>query len=596
MIRATASVAMIAACALLCVQAHADVDVTRYVLDLEVDFEAQMLLGQAEVLLVADGEPLVLDFVGYEISSLTVDGEAATFTREGGLLRIEADTVAGQEYRVEVRYAGTPDPYVEPWGAWGVIFEQERVFTLNVIEGAKHWFPCHDTVSDRAALTLSVTAPEDWLVAAPGVEVSREVVGPGVATTTWRSDWAMPTYHMHFAAAPYVVVEEEHGGIPFIYWFSPETNRELALDTLSHAPTATALWVERYGEYPFPKVGFDEIDLGGAVENTSCVSIGHQILNSPSTFEEVIAHEMAHAWFQGIVTTATWEDLWLSEGLATYHEALYYEHLNGPQGLRSYARSLATGYKAVARQGEGNFPVYDPDVLFGVTTYRKGAMVFHQLRYLVGDETFDLILNTYLTRHRFEAVTTADFQAVAEDVSSLDLEDFFAQWVYGAGLPDYRWSWSVTEDGQVALRLRQLQEEGPFTSLPVEFALRADEQEHRVKVWPEDEDTVVRVDVAFVPTSVGFDPDSWLLKDVDEEPWFEPEPEPEPDPEPDMGADLEEDTSPDFNEPDLDWDDGTDEPEPDSEPTSKPKDDASCQVSTTSMGPSLWIPWFKKRR
>lgn len=532
-----------AALALWPALAQAEVDVTRYVLELEVDPEAQMLVGDAAVELVADGQPLELDLVGMEVDEVLLDGDPVPFTRDAGKLHLEASPPQGQPVVVRVRYHGAPSPYVEPWGAWGVVFEDQRVFSLNVIQGARHWLPSHDVLHDRAALTLSVTAPQGWEVAAPGALVGVEPAGEGRATTTWRADWDLPTYHIHFAAAPYEVIQEEHDGLPYVYWLTPSTDRASALETLSHAPRATALWVQRYGPYPFPKVGFDEINLGGAVENTSCISIGQQVLNANVSFEEVVAHEMAHAWFQGVVTTATWEDLWLSEGLATYHEALYYAHTHAedPDALADYTRSLATGYKSVASLGEGIFPVYDPQILFGVTTYRKGALVFHMLRYLVGDDTFDAILRGWLERYRFQAATTAQFQALAQEVAGQNLEDFFAQWVYGAGYPDYRLSWRLAQPGQIEVLLRQVQDEGgPFT-LPVQLRVRGQGQEALLTLEVQGPRAQATFALDFVPEQVSLDPHGWLLKDSRTEPWPQ-----EPEPDPDMG------TGADMGAPDLD--------------------------------------------
>lgn len=539
--------------------ARAEVDVTRYVVALDVDVEGRTIAGDAAVELIADGAPVELDLVGYEVDAVWLDGAPVPFTREGGRLRLGgAPPGAGEAVVARVFYHGAPLPYVEPWGAWGLIFEEERVFTLNVTHGARHWLPSHDQLWDRAALTLSVTAPAGWAVAAPGARVGVEAAGEGRATTTWRADWPLPTYQIHFAAAPYRVLEEEHDGVPYIYWIGQETDLASAQETLSHAPRATALWASRYGPYPFPKVGFAEINLGGAVENASCVSIGHQILNANTTFEEVIAHELAHAWFQGVVTTATWEDLWLSEGLATWHEALYYAHLrpDNPRALGDYARSLATGYKAVSGLGEGSFPLYNPRVLFGVTTYRKGALVFHMLRYLLGESVFDELLRAWASRYRFQPATTADFQALAEEVSGRDLFDFFDQWVYRAGYPDYRLSWQATP-GALSVRLRQVQAEGgPFT-LPVELEARRGDLRARFTVEVDGDDVRATVPLDFEPDEVILDPDNWLLKDTAAEPWElapDPDPEPEPEPAPDLGLDLPDlapDPSPEVGEPDA---------------------------------------------
>ncbi len=532
-VRARDAVLMAGLCAAVCgwsQEVRAEIDVVDYDLSLDVDEQAGSVSAVARVTLIGDGAPQIeLDFVGYQIDALSVDGQAVDFERgEQGRLSVAVEVDEGQEAVVEVRYQGQPEVYTEPWGTWGLVFEDDRVFTLNVIEGARYWFPSHDVLRDRAAVTLAVTAREDWVVAAPGAQTEVVEVGPGRKRTVWRADWPLPTYQIHFAVAPYEVIEDEHGGVPFVYFLMPETNRDTALDTLSHAPTSLALMVDLYGPYPYPKVGFDEIDLGGAVEQPSCVSIGGQLLNSPNTFEEVIAHEMAHAWFQGVVVIEDWDDLWLSEGLATYHEAIYHAHLNAedPDALGDYASSLALGYRSVAEAGEGVFSVHDPDVLFGVTTYRKGAMVFHALRYLLGEAGFSALLATYLERFEFGSASTEDFEALCTEIAQRDMGPFFEQWVYGAGWPQYRLGWQAAPvpEGkfQVDVSLRQVQEVGgPFTT-PVELEFVGQEGAARVTFKPDDAESWQSFEVDFEPTEVVLDPDRWLLKEVDDEDYASP--------------------------------------------------------------------------
>jgi len=495
-------------------------DVQHYRLAFVVEPDTQFIAGTAVVQLEVDAEDftdglLSLDLVGLEVSDVRLGEESIDYSRAPGKLLFDPGPDAEGVLDIEVDYAGTPEAYTAPWGTWGMVFKEDMVFTVNVTEGARHWFPCHDDVGDKATVELAITVPNGLTVVAPGTFTGTEEVNETKTRFEWVVDWPIPTYLVHFAAAPYQVVEEQHDGIDFFYYLHP-TSWEEAQDTLQHAPQAMALFEQRYGDYPFPKVAFDEIDLGGAVEQPSCISLGTQIFAADQPFEDVVAHEIAHTWFQGVVTIATWNDLWLSEGLATWHEALYHEHQNGPGAYATYMDSLGVSYRTIAEMSEGHFPLIAPQTLFGVTTYRKGALVFHMLRYLVGEEAFDALLATYLEEHKWGNASTGDFRYLAmTETAHPAVDAFFEEWVEGLGYPQFEFAWRVSGEGADVLVLQVQPEDWPlFTSLPVELEFVAGDQVSRAKIQLTDRLTKASVSLDFEPEKVLFDPDKWLLKKV----------------------------------------------------------------------------------
>ena len=244
---------------------------------------------------------------------------------------------------------------------------------------------------------------------------------------------------------------------------------------------------------------------------------------------------MSHAWFQGVVTIATWDDVWLSEGMATYHEALYHEHLHGAGTIAEYTDSLGISYRAVAEMAEGYFPLSKPKSLWGVTTYRKGALVLHTLSYLMGRDVFDQFLNDYLEAFSWGSATTEDFRLAAESASGLDLSPFFDEWVHGLGYPQLGLAWRHTPDTDVLeVAVEQLQpEDWPlFLSVPIEVEIAGQDGEtQREMMNLTDRLTVAEFDVSSVPGSINLDPNGWLLKTVEdiEFPDIEGGPEPVPD-------------------------------------------------------------------
>jgi len=165
--------------------------------------------------------------------------------------------------------------------------------------------------------------------------------------------------------------------------------------------------------------------VGVAMENQTL-----SVFGADMTFEEAVAHELAHQWFGDSVTLSNWPDIWLNEGFATYMEALWVGHADGQAAFDGYMDQMYED--ALGMQAPGNPPVYN---LFDWSVYERGAWVLHALRLTVGDQTFFDILRTYYQRYQYSNASTEDFIAVAEEVGGRDLGTFFDGWLYDDNVP-----------------------------------------------------------------------------------------------------------------------------------------------------------------
>ncbi len=428
---------------------NAGYDVARYELDLRVDAAANRLDGTATITATNTAAgPLGsfhLDLDGLEVEAVTVDGAAATVERAEGELQVTPTTPVdeGAGFVVEVAYGGVPDPIDSPalgLVGWRQTDDGDGTFVASEPEGASTWFPANDHPLDKATFTFRITVGEGLGAAANGVLDDRVANADGSVTWVWEMDEPMASYLATVVVDDLVIDERPGPDGVILRDVYPRELAEQARPTFARHGEMLDLLADRFGPYPFAAYGAVVIDssLGFALE-TQTLSIFDRGLGlaGPGGFgEEIVVHELAHQWFGNSVSVASWRDMWLNEGFATYAQWLWTEHI----GTGTADERAAQSAERLRTTGAGDLPPGDPgpDDLFAGSVYERGALTLQAVRRAIGDEAFFTVLRRWAEEHRHANGTTEELIALTVEVSgAVEVEAVFEEFLYADTLPDF---------------------------------------------------------------------------------------------------------------------------------------------------------------
>ncbi len=415
-------------------------DVDHYHLDVAYDADGSVTASVVVTATATDDlASFNLDFIGWDIERLDVNGSPTPFERSGGELTITpVELRSGDIFKVEMDYQGMPSPTESeamPFGiGWSAGPEGEQ-FVVAEPDAARSWFPANDHPLDKATFTFSVTVPDGYVGAANG-ELTAVSDGDGTSTFQWSLDTPMAPYLATIVIGPdwsivHDPVATADAGFPIRNVLPPDL-ADAPPAVLATTGEMVKVLEASFGPYPFDRYGIAVVGgFPAALENQTLSVFGRTMVEAPY-FEYVLVHELAHQWFGDSVSVGQWSDIWLNEGFATFAELLWVEHR---YGSGAYREEVANRMEA-ARIGEYGPPATPPpDDLFNASVYQRGAFVLVALRDEVGDDVFFDTIRTYAHRFSNGNATTEDFIALAEEKAGRDLDDLFATWLYGPQLP-----------------------------------------------------------------------------------------------------------------------------------------------------------------
>jgi aminopeptidase N len=358
------------------------------------------------------------------------------------------------------------------------------IFTDNEPEGARKWFPCWDKPSDKATVDITIKAPANAKVGSVG-RLNDSLVTGDTIYYHWISRDPVTTYltvitgkvNYNLNIVYWQMISNPSQYIPIRFYFNSGENPTSIQNIIG---PMTTHFSQKYGEFGFEKNGFATAPAPGftwgGMENQTLTTLCANCWSA-----NLVSHEHAHQWFGDMISPATWADIWLNEGFATYSEAIWYEYTGGYSAYKSDINGDASGYLS----GNPGWPIYNPDwaintppngTLFNTAiTYNKSACILHLLRYIVGDSaTFFNIIRSYATdttNFKHKSAATDDFAAKISQAYGQDLTWFINDWVKQPNHPIYQNYYQFHNNGNgtwnVGFQARQTQTNPAFFRMPL---------------------------------------------------------------------------------------------------------------------------------
>jgi aminopeptidase N len=388
---------------------------------------------------------------------------------------------------------------------------------------AARWFPMTGYSTDRFTAQIHVKVPTGYEVIGSGGTGAAKAAGNG--EQQWDFNWDKPGFPGTIIVGKFLPPVSVQGATNIKVYTTAE-HKAAAADYAGTALREFAYFTSAFGIPESTKLNVVELpnDTVPAFWAPEIAAVGGNFIGGKNAFR-LLANTMAHQWWGSEVSPASLNDSWITNGMARYGELMYLEDDQGRGALNAAIQDVSAGAlaydtiplssAATVGGSAGNSDVaraYSPQ--FQSMTLDKGALVYHMLRWEVGDDSFTKILRTVISENKDKGVSTRDFERIAEQQSQQQLTPFFAEWLDGTGAPTFKNNYAVYRLGNNKgfRTIGEIQGDMDLFNMPLDLRVETEGKtvDKRIDVVGTDSQFVI--DTFGRPRRVVIDPDNWILK------------------------------------------------------------------------------------
>ena len=502
---------------------RAQIDVTAYVIHADLDPATGKLTATAAVTFTALDDLNVVTFGlnnALQVSSITdssiTDATHATLNSERNVtdstIRVTPATLLakGSTNTYTFTYAGAPTTETSPVDGIKLL---QIADPISILLYAGRWFPMTGLFTDRFTAELHITVPKGERVVGSGA-IGKPNPLPAVngqARTEYVFNWDKPGFPGTIVAGQFldpITIP----GVPNVRAFVTEKFKDKGHDFASTVTREFEFMTSLFGPAESGRLDIVELpaDSISAAWAPEVIAIRPDRANA-----RLFANTVAHQWWGSMISPATLNDAWITNGMSRYAELMYVEDSAGKTALQSAITDVEAGalaYDTDPLTTLGRLDPFSPQ--FQSMTLEKGAMVFHMLRWEMGDDTFQKFLRSLLTEYTDKSVHTPNVQNVAQDTSHLQLTAFFSQWLDGTGAPEFGDKFTVFRLGSNKgfRTVGSVTQDLDLFSMPVELRIETEGKTEDRRVDLSGTESTYSVETFGRPRRITIDPDNWLLK------------------------------------------------------------------------------------
>ena len=469
-----------------------NIDILNYSFELHLNDSNNIIYGVANIKLnIKPSEKNVrLDLIsqnntgnGMAVKKVLFNGNEISYSHLNDEININTENVKYSSSDViTIKYSGIPITGL----IIGPNMHGDRTFfSDNWPNKARNWLPLVDHPYDKSTSEFIIIAPDHYQVISNGLLVEESNLDNNLKKTHWRQSVPISCWLYAIGVAEFAVDYVDYfEGKSIQTWVYKQDRDKGFYDFKVPTKHTLEFFSDYVGPFAYEKLAnVQSNSVKGGMESATAIFYSDvSVTGDRSTrWRNVIIHEVAHQWFGNCVTEYDWDDVWLSEGFATYFTLMFREHAYGRddfvQGLLNAKDRVFDFYEKDKNASIVHDNLKDmKDVLTYSLQYQKGAWVLHMLRNYVGEEAFRKGIRNYYNKYFNSNTTTEEFKAEIENASGLDLDTFFNQWLYNGGniILDGAWKYD-SKRKQIYVEIDQVQNDGYYFEMPLEIGLVFDD-------------------------------------------------------------------------------------------------------------------------
>ena len=475
-----------------------NIDILNYSFELHLNDTTDIIYGTANIKLsIKPNEDNVRfdlisknkDKKGMSVENILFNGKEIPYTHVDNVINIDTK---GMSYTISdmitIKYKGIPITGL----VIGPNMHGDRTFfSDNWPNKARNWLPLVDHPYDKSTSDFIVIAPNHYQVISNGLLVEETNINKELKKTHWRQSVPISCWLYAIGVAEFAVDYVDYfDGKSIQTWVYKQDRDNGFYDFKVPTKHTLEFFSDYVGPFAYEKLAnVQSNSVKGGMESATAIFYSDVSVTGDRSvrWRNVIIHEVAHQWFGNCVTEYDWDDVWLSEGFATYFTLMFREHAYGRDdfvmGLNNAKETVYNFYK-----DNKDAPIIHDnlkdmkDVLTYSLQYQKGAWVLHMLRNYIGEDAFRQGIRNYYKKYYNLNATTDQFKFEMEKVSNINLDKFFDQWLYKGGMLIINSDWKYNEkNSEVELSMDQIQDDGYLYDMPIEIMLTFENESSQIE-------------------------------------------------------------------------------------------------------------------